>query len=272
MISLKTILTMSILLSVSLSNKVYVFDNKMEFSQFLSNSANARLLSNKKIVVEDDGLMRSDTQPRELDNLIPTCTCTCTESGGHEGGCSNCNHGDDGSENESGSPNSIAPVKEGLRIFNVSDLRPNTMYCLINVHSRKVAKIEADLILKQQNNNNCTGATGLMLSDLEFGDDYVTARIYDKNSQLFLQPSNPSNHLAPISLEVSNEDSPAQKWKFVRAPEYSNTVETWFYIQNIGSHLNFDVRGRSTGRANIIAHPLNKTGAQAFALTVIRNL
>lgn len=265
-----------LLLNACSPNKLFVFDDAKEFAKFSSDPANAKFLKNKKIVSDDEGLMNllKNSGKRNLGESIPTCTCTCTidSDDNDSDSCSSCSGQNGGSSDSNKPAKPDRPVKEGQNVFNVLDLRPNTMYCLINIFSKKVAKVEADLILKQQNNASCTGATGLMLTDLEYGHDSVTARIYEKNSQLFLFPTNPNNNLGPIGLTLSDENDAKQKWKIYKAEQYSNANETWFFIQNIGTQKYADVLYRSSGRANIINHPLNKSQAQVFAFKVIRNL
>ena len=268
MLNIKICTLIALLLSVALSKPVYVFDNAMEFSKFMSDSPESGLfdralseVNGETSDVEDlKGTMKVESCPGSF-----TCEWTCGF------------FGDVPEESAQACPEIKSdpkhPVKEGDYVKTIKDLSTRSVYCLVNYNSRHVLSLNSKNNLKQTDSSDCDDASRFMFKtlDYEINYDHAIGRIYSEESFNFLQPRNARRHTMNIIGKPLNMKDDAQKWKISKS-DFTTEEATWFHLQNVVKDYAFDVKQGITTAADIITYPLHRGGNQAFGFKVVENL
>ena len=267
MLNMKAFALIATLATAAVSKPVYVFDNAMDFSKFMTDGGSAHMLG-RNLAEADDGDASQLGATMNVDSCPGSFTCewSCEFSG-----------------DLPSTPPPVTcpevpvvpkpPVEEGDFVKSLSDLSTRSVYCLVNNKSGKVLALNKQNFLQQTDSTDCADATRFMFKTLEpnADADVVVARIYSEESFKALQPVNNRKQVLRIITKPLEMGWKIQKWNIVKSA-FATDEATWFHVQSFLYNYALDVKGGGSGVADIITYPLHKGSNQAFGFKVVENL
>lgn len=264
----KILLMLFTFAGLGLAKPVYVFENLSEFEKFQS-APEMHSPMRSRLAREDGGLVSAQSPFRRLNDCpnhtksTCSCSCSCPVDSGDSG------DSDDSDESENfPDPNML---QEGSQVADLSDFSPNALYCLIVLKTKKVLKVEANMVLRQQNSADCQSGSKFRLADVEDKGGHLLARIQNGSTGLTLAPKNLRNNVEVVWETFYNASDNTQKWKIVKS-QYKDGNKSWFVIENSTKKNVFDIRGGSYGLSDVIAYPYHGHSNQVYGFKVVKNL